>query len=43
MILKMEEMNFVNSLKQGELIWANYTEGEERGSFFILEIKRVRK
>lgn len=38
-----EEMDFVNSLKKGELIWANYTEGEERGSFFILEIKRVGK
>ncbi len=38
-----EEMIFVNSLKKGELIWAKYTEGEERGSFFILEIKRVDK
>lgn len=38
-----QEMNFVKSLKKDELIWANYTEGEERGSFFILEIKRVGK
>ncbi len=38
-----QEMNFVKRLKKDELIWANYTEGEERGSFFILEIKRVGK
>jgi chromosome segregation ATPase len=38
-----EEMNFVKRLKKDELIWVNYTEGEERGSFFILEIKRVGK
>ncbi len=38
-----EEMDFVNSLKKGELIWVNYIEGEERGSFFILEIKRIDK
>lgn len=38
-----EEMNFVNSLKKNELIWVKYAEGEERGSFFILGIKRVRE
>jgi len=38
-----EEMDFVDGLKKGELIWANYIEGEERGTFFILEIKRVDK
>ena len=34
-------IKMVKKLKKNQLIWARYNEGEERGTYFIQEIKKI--
>jgi hypothetical protein len=35
-------IKMVKKLKKNQLIWARYNEGEERGTYFIQEIKKIK-
>jgi DNA repair exonuclease SbcCD ATPase subunit len=37
-----EMIKMVRKLKKNQLIWARYNEGEERGTYFIQEIKKIK-
>lgn len=36
-------IKMVKKLKKNQLIWARYNEGEERGTYFIQEIKKIKE
>ncbi|NOR54544.1 MAG: hypothetical protein GQ536_10750, partial [Candidatus Aminicenantes bacterium] len=36
-------IKMVRKLKKNQLIWARYNEGEERGTYFIQEIKKIKE
>ncbi len=36
-------IKMVRKLKKNQLIWAKYNEGEERGTYFIQEIKKIKE
>ncbi len=38
-----EMIKMVKKLKKNQLIWARYNEGEERGTYFIQELKKIKE